>query len=273
MHTITRRETLRGLLATPVVSLTSKPPFVSFSTAVDLALVLATDVSGSISPEEWEIQRQGYAEAFRSKEVIEAIQSGFVGKIAVTLMEWAPSISQVQAVGWSVLDGKESSFKFADAIEKAGRLTTGGTSISGAISFATMLLLQQKYLAGRLVLDISGDGVENNPSAADAFTYVGYARQAALRYGITINGLPILSPTISSLDTRQNLFTPKWSASPLAPPQEWKIMPLDDYYREYVIGGPNAFVVPALSGKDFPEAIRRKLVFEIAGLTPSSRSA
>ena len=206
---------------------------------VDLLLVLAVDVSGSVDRIRFELQREGYAAAFRDPHVLGAIQSGPSQAIAVAMMQWTGPALQVRAVGWSRLGDEASTKAFADAIQHAPRaLFGGGTSISGAIDGAQALLFESPYQAARHVIDISGDGPNNRGRS------VTRARDEAVNAGLGINGLPILA---------------------LEPD-------LDRYYEDNVIGGPGAFVIAAKDYESFADAIRKKLITEIAqhtGVGPS----
>ena len=204
---------------------------------VDLALVLAVDASGSVDQSRFDLQKEGYAAAFRSRQVIEAIRSGPTQAIAVTMVQWTGPALQIQVVPWMRIGDPASAAAFADAIVAAPRqLFGGGTSISGAIDYAMTLWGKSPYKAQRRVIDISGDGANNRGRPATE------ARDEAVRAGVGINGLPILS-----LDPE-----------------------LDLYYQANVIGGPGAFVVAAQNYDTFAFAIRRKLILEIS-MNPGSR--
>ena len=200
-------------------------------TQVDLALVLAVDASGSVDQHRFELQKQGYAAAFRDRRVLNAIRSGLTQSIAVTMFQWTGPRLQVQVVPWTLIKDEASANAFAAAIEAAPRqLFGGGTSISGAIDYGRILLAQTEFAPTRRVIDVSGDGSNNSGRP------VTFARDDAARAGVGVNGLPILS-----------------------------IEPgLDRYYRDYVIGGPGAFMVPADSYDTFAEALIKKLITEIA---------
>jgi hypothetical protein len=198
---------------------------------VDLQLVLAVDVSGSVSEARFELQKRGYVAAFRDPRLLQAIQSGSQQRIAVTMLQWTGPVLQVQVVPWQLISGEASMHAVADAIEATPRqLFGGGTSISGAIDYAMSLFAAVQGKGGRRVIDISGDGVNNRGRP------VNEARDDAVRAGVSINGLPILA-----LDPD-----------------------LDQYYLQNVIGGPSAFVVAAASYETFADAILKKLVTEIA---------
>jgi hypothetical protein len=215
-----------------LTALQGRAPALPAATAnVDLLLVLAVDVSGSVDRTRFELQRQGYAAAFREPQVLSAIQSGPLQAIAVALMQWTGPALQVRAVDWSRLGDEASAKAFADAIEQAPRaLYGGGTSISGAIDAGQALMFESPYEAARRVIDISGDGSNNRGRS------VTLARDEAVSAGISINGLPILA---------------------LEPD-------LDRYYEDNVIGGPGAFVIAAKDYDSFAGAIRKKLITEIA---------
>lgn len=199
---------------------------------VDLRLVLAVDASGSVNETRFELQKQGYVQAFRHERVLQAIRSGSLGRIAVTLTQWTGPALQVQVVPWMVLSDKASAEAFARAIERAPRqLFSGGTSISGAIDHGVRLLAACPYPGHRSVIDISGDGGNNRGRLASL------ARDEAVAEGIVINGLPILE-----LDPT-----------------------LDEHYLRNVIGGPNSFMVPAQTFAEFADAVLKKLITEIAG--------
>jgi hypothetical protein len=192
--------------------------------------------------EELAVQREGYAQAIVSKEFLQALKTGPHGKIAVTYFEWAASSDQKIIIPWRLIDGPETADAVASEIAKTPIRRASRTSISGAINFAMPLFDEDPYHGLRRVIDISGDGPNNNGSP------VTIARDAALAKGITINGLPIMvkEPSYSTMD----------------------IDNLDLYYEDCVIGGPGSFVVSIKDRDKFKEAIRTKLLLEVAGKTP-----
>lgn len=210
--------------------------------SVDVELVLAVDVSYSMDLDELAIQREGYAQAIVSKEFLQALKSGPNGKISVTYFEWAASSDQKIIIPWRVIDGPETADAVASEILKTPIRRASRTSISGAINFAMPLFDESPHRGIRRVIDISGDGPNNNGSP------VTVARDAAVEKGVIINGLPIMvkEPSYSTMD----------------------IGNLDLYYEDCVIGGPGSFVVTIKEREKFKEAIRTKLVLEIAGRTP-----
>lgn len=209
-------------------------------TEVDVALVLAVDISFSMSMDELTLQRQGFVAAFRSPEVQEAIASGVTGRIAVTYMEWAGAVGSAVLAPWTVIGDAAGAEAFANAIEAHPMRRMRRTSISTAIDEAAGLLAESGVVAIREVIDISGDGANNEGRPVES------ARDAALDRGVVINGLPIVIDRPGSLD----------------------IPDLDSYFIACVIGGPGAFVIPVRAADQFAEAIRRKLILEIAGLAP-----
>jgi hypothetical protein len=210
--------------------------------SVDVELILAVDVSYSMDMDELAIQREGYAQAIISKEFLQALKSGPNGKISVTYFEWAASSDQKIIIPWRVIDGPETADAVANEIMKTPIRRASRTSISGAINFAMPLFDENPHRGLRRVIDISGDGPNNNGGP------VTIARDAALEKGIVINGLPIMvkEPSYSTMD----------------------IDNLDFYYEDCVIGGPGAFVVTIKDREKFKEAIRTKLLLEVAGRTP-----
>ncbi|MDB5515437.1 MAG: hypothetical protein JWQ17_2195 [Tardiphaga sp.] len=212
---------------------------------VDVELVLAVDVSYSMDMDELAIQREGYAQAIVSKDFLQALKTGPHGKIAVTYFEWAASTDQKIIIPWRVIDGPETADAVAAEIMKTPIRRASRTSISGAINFAMPLFEENPYHGLRRVIDISGDGPNNNGSP------VTLARDTALEKGIIINGLPIMvkEPSFSTMDIEN----------------------LDLYYEDCVIGGPGSFVVTIKDREKFKEAIRTKLILEVAGRTPQRR--
>src|SRR5579871_1723101 len=210
--------------------------------AVDVQLVLAVDVSYSMDMDELAIQREGYAQAIVSKEFLQALKSGPNGKISVTYFEWAASSDQKIIIPWRLIDGPETADAVANEIMKTPIRRASRTSISGAIYFAMPLFNEDPYHGLRKVIDISGDGPNNNGAPI-----VG-ARDEALSKGIIINGLPIMvkEPSYSTMD----------------------IDNLDFYYEDCVIGGPGSFVISIKDREKFKEAIRTKLLMEVAGRVP-----
>lgn len=211
--------------------------------SVDLELVLAVDVSRSMDFEEQELQRDGYAAAFRHPEVLAAIASGPLGRIAVTYVEWGGPDIQVVMVPWTIIVGPGDALAFADRIEAAEMLRERGTSISGALEFASGLFSSSDIEGLRRTIDVSGDGPNNMGLP------VTQARDKAVAAGITINGLPIMLRPGGGFGV-------------------YGIRELDIYYEDCVIGGPGAFIVTVDNPSQFPAAIRRKLVLEIAGAPP-----
>ena len=236
-----RRNTLALVFAAALAAGLSTPPAArAVEMAVDLELILAVDVSRSMDFDEQQLQRDGYIAAITDPEIIAAIGRGANGRIASSYIEWAGPKLQSVVVGWRVVDGAASAKAFADALAAAPMQTFRGTSISGGLAFARSLFDGNGYAAPRHAIDVSGDGPNNMGAPIEA------ARNQVVGAGITINGLPIM--------IKQGGFA--------------SIDNLDVYYEDCVIGGPGAFVVVVRSAGQFDEAIRRKLVLEIAGEAP-----
>jgi hypothetical protein len=205
---------------------------------VDLELVLAVDVSLSMDLDEQRLQRDGYITAFRDGEVQKAITSGPHGRIAVTYMEWAgPSVQNV-VVPWTIIDGSAAAHALADKLEAQPISRARMTSISQGLVFAAQLFDSSGVKGIRRVIDVSGDGPNN------AGPLVTLVRDQVVAQGIAINGLPILLKKPASF---------------------FDIADLDVYYRECVIGGAGAFMIPVRERFEFKTATRRKLLLEIAG--------
>src|ERR1700692_3786583 len=214
--------------------------------SVDVELIIGVDVSNSMDIDELEVQREGYAQAIVSEEFLQALKTGPSKKLAVTYFAWSASTDQKIIIPWRVIDGPETADAVAREIMKTPVQKGSSTSISGAISFAMPLFDENPYRGLRRVIDISGDGPNSNGAPVTG------ARDAALERGITINGLPIMikEPSYSTMD----------------------IDNLDLYYEDCVIGGPGSFVVTIKDREKFKEAIRTKLLLEVADRTPERRT-
>jgi hypothetical protein len=203
---------------------------------VDIQLVIATDVSPSIDAQEAHLQREGIAEAFANQQVIQAIQAGSLGRIAVVMLDFSSTEYNRVVLDWRAISDKNSALAFSEAVRRAPRTFGRHTSISQAIESAMLLLEASNFDGTKKVIDISGDGPNNWGRP------VNIVRDEAVARKITINGLPILGD-----------------------PSEFGYVPdLDKYYSNCVIGGPAAFIVVAKGFPDFARAIRNKLIAEIA---------
>ena len=214
-------------------------------TEVDLALVIAVDISFSMDPEEQVLQREGFIQAFRSSIVHDAIRRGMIGRIGVTYVEWAGAGDQRVVLPWSIIDGPDSATTFAAELASRPTRRAARTSISGAVDFAAKLLGESDLVAARKVIDVSGDGPNNQGRSITA------AREDVIARGITVNGLPIM----------------------LKEPGYFDIADLDLYYRDCVIGGPGAFMVPVRSREQFVAAVKTKIIMEIASRPVPGRAA
>jgi hypothetical protein len=211
-------------------------------TEVDLALVLAVNVSLSMDPEEQRVQRDGYIAAFRSEAVQAAIRQGLIGRIAVTYVEWAGAGSQYVVVPWTMIGTPAEVDGFADQLTRARPTRAIWTSIAAALDFSVGLLRASGFEATRRVIDVSGDGPNNQGPE------VTQSRDDAMAAGVVINGLPLMMK---------------------APTGPYDIPDLDLYYRDCVIGGPGAFMVPVRDEAEFATAIRTKIVREVADAATS----
>jgi uncharacterized protein DUF1194 len=221
--------------------------------AVDVAVVLAADVSRSINDDEFTLQRRGYAAAITSPRLLEAIHSGARGAIAIAFVEWASDGEQKTVIDWSVIRDAADAQKFADALLAAPRSYTGRTAIGSAIDFSASLLGESGIAAERHLIDVSGDGTNNQgPPVAEA-------RDRAVKGGLTINGLAIFNRRAAAEGGYLALHT--------NPPGG-----LLNYYQTNVIGGPGAFALSIDDFDTFGDAMIRKLVAEIA-MADSARGA
>jgi len=212
---------------------------------VDVELVLAVDVSYSMDPDEQALQREGYVQALRSREFMQALRQGANAKIAVTYIEWAGQFDQKIIMPWRLIEGPESADSVAAELAAAPYRRASRTSIAGGLRFAKTLFDASGYRGLRRVIDVSGDGANNaGPPVVEV-------RDDVLAAGITINGLPIMlkRPNPGTMDIEN----------------------LDIYYEDCVIGGPGAFVIPIREREKFIEATRTKLILEIAGREPEPR--
>ncbi|WP_126976455.1 DUF1194 domain-containing protein [Frigidibacter oleivorans] len=243
--------TLLPLLLGPALTLAVPPSAARAAedVGVGVELVLAVDVSRSMDMTEQRVQRQGYAAAFRSDEVLGAILNGGWGRVAVAYVEWAGTQTQSVMIPWTLIDSADSAEAFARAVETGRMGTYSRTSISGALEFSTALFEDNGYAGLRQVIDVSGDGPNNQGRA------VTEARDAAIARRITINGLPLMT----NVGDPDNGFG-GWST----------IADLDVYFEDCVIGGPGAFAIPVVSWDQFAAAVRQKLVLELAGDMPGA---
>jgi hypothetical protein len=218
---------------------------------VDVALVLVTDVSRSIDDSEFKLEKDGYAAAFTSKEVLNAIRGGVAGAISVAYVEFASSFEVRTVLDWTTIRDEASARAFADRLVAAPRSFWGRTAISAGIDRGIAMLTEGGVASPRRVIDVCGDGTNN------AGREVTEARDDAIRAGIAINGLAII-----------NDHPVSWTFAHVQPPGG-----LAKYYRENVIGGPGAFVLEVHDFHAFGEAMTRKLVSEIAGRDRAARYA
>lgn len=208
---------------------------------VDVQLVLAVDVSLSMDNEEQRLQREGYVAALRDPLVLDAIRGGATGRIAIAYVEWSGEDEQKIVVPWTLIDSNESAAAFADLLRAAPITRMRRTSISSAMNFAVRLIEQSMYTAPRRVIDFSGDGSNNEGPSLVA------TRNDVLSRGIVVNGLPLV---LDRVGTQQQAVT------------------LETYYDACVIGGVGSFLVPVRNMGEFRDALKTKLILEIAGIVP-----
>lgn len=212
---------------------------VGAETEVDLKLVLAVDISMSMDPDEQKLQRDGYVQAFRDQNIINAIRAGRTGRIAVAYFEWAGPDAQLLLMPWQVIDGQQSAHEFAERLSGHPYSRRMRTSISSALIFGHNLLSETEFRANRNVIDVSGDGVNNSGPL------MRLTREQVLAAGVVINGLPILVRP-----------TTQWTF--------WDAPDLDLYYGKCVVGGAGSFMLPITKLEEFATATRQKLLLEIA---------
>lgn len=233
-------------LVAALLPFTLKAERVRAEVPVDLELVLAVDVSLSMDLEEQRLQRDGYAAAFRDPNIIKAIKSGGVGRIAVQYLEWAGPASQQVVLPWTLIDSASAGQQFADRLEAQPISRMRMTSVSSALDFSGSQFGGSQFIGTRRVIDISGDG-PNNAGAP-----VTSVRDDLVAKGIVINGLPIM-------------------VRPSSASGFFDISSLDLYYEDCVIGGPGAFMIPIRDKSEFAPAIRRKLLLEISATEPEPK--
>ena len=232
-----------GVAAPNLAPRIAQPPAAAVD--VDVAQVLAVDVSYSMDPDEQALQREGYVTGLTSSDFLDALRHGAYGKVAITYFEWAGVTDQKIVMPWRLIDGPAAAQAVAAEISRAPYRRAYRTSIAGALTFAAPLFGESGYHGVRRVIDVSGDGANNQGPPV-----VG-VREEVVAKGITVNGLPIMlkRPAPGSID----------------------IDNLDVYYEDCVIGGPGAFMIPIKDREKFKEATRAKLVQEVAGIAPSPR--
>jgi hypothetical protein len=229
---------LAGVLSFPAASHAAE--------SVDVALVMVSDVSRSIDDSEFKLQKDGYAAAFTSPEVVHAIQGGPIGAIGVAYVEFAGGSEVRTVLDWTVIRDAASAKAFADKLTAEPRSYWGRTAISAGIDHAVQLMAESGLTPTRRVVDVCGDGTNNSGRE------VADARDDAVKSGITINGLAII-----------NDHPVSWTYAHVQPPGG-----LPNYYRHNVTGGPGSFVLEVHDFHSFGEAMRRKLITEIAARRP-----
>lgn len=231
------------IIALSVLVLSAPAAEAQTRTKVDVELMLAVDVSYSMSSNEREIQRRGYATALRDPEIAKAITSGYYKKVAIAYVEWSGSFEQRVIVPWTLIETPDDLSALATRLSSEYLPILRRTSISGVLDFAPASFENNAFDGRRRVIDVSGDGPNNMGRPVTA------ARDDLVAQGFAINGLPLMT------EEGYGAF--------------FHLEDLDQYYAHCVIGGPFAFSIPVRSWEEFPDAVRRKLVLELAGGEPS----
>jgi hypothetical protein len=226
-----------GLLSVAAAVPAPAAPAPSGATEVDVKLILATDVSRSINNQEARTQREGVAEAFANPDVIKAIQSGALGRIAVAMIDWSSPQYDRVVLDWTIVKDKASAMALSEKIRTIPRTRGQRTSISSALELGSLLFetSAKDIIANRRVIDVSGDGPNNDGNALKE------VHDKTIANGIIVNGLPIM-------DENANGYFPD----------------LDKYYAGCVVGGRGSFVVVVKSFADFGAAMRHKLILEVS---------
>ena len=234
---------VRQLMLAALLSIAAGPsPYAYAADAVDVALVLVTDVSRSIDDQEFQLEKDGYAAAFANPTVLTAIRGGVNGAIAVAYVEFAGSSEVRTVMEWTTIHDEASAQDFATRLKAAPRSFWGRTAISAGIDHAVQLISNGGYVSARHVIDVCGDGTNN------AGRDITHARDDAIKMGIIINGLAII-----------NDHPVSWTYAHVQPPGG-----LTKYYRDNVVGGPGSLVQEIHDFHTFGEAITRKLITEIS---------
>ncbi len=231
-----------ALMLVAAAAIASATPSARADEKVDLLLVLASDVSRSVTADKFKLQRDGYAAAIANPRVLDAIKGGRHGRIAVMLLEWSGFGNQKVVIGWTLIDGPEAAHAFGTKLLEEPRAFADRTSISGGIEAAMAELAKAPYFSERQTIDVSGDGTNN--SGRD----VAQVRDEAVAKGVVVNGLVILSERPMP-----------WNPDHTHPPGG-----LAKYYRDNVTGGPGSFVMEAQDFESFGDAILKKMIAEIA---------
>lgn len=245
MKPVTRRHALFGALAATAL----RPALAQAKTPADVALVLALDVSRSVIERRWSLQKAGYATAFLDPDIITRITHGPIGRIAVTVVQWSDCESRKQVVPWTLISDQASGARFATTLANMPRVFEGRTCVGGGLYLSLELLLAAPFEATKRVIDISGDGIQNDTGflgpesqSLDASA----VRERAVASGIVINGLPILLPEDDHFSGENMGVVP--------------------FYRKNVISR-DGFVVVVRDGNDpgaFADALKQKLLIEIS---------
>lgn len=221
---------------------------------VDTALIVAVDVSNSVDDERYRLQMEGIAKALEDPGVIQAISGGGKGGILFSMITWAdrPTIN----LPWTRITNAAEALAVAAQVRKLPRQGGEFTCMSRMMRFVSDKVVPQiPAKATKVVLDVSGDGPDN----CNAEERVDALRDELVKYGVTVNGLPIL-------EGGEEVVVPGQPSVQSYLPDEQEEAPLEKWYRDNVKGGPGSFVLPANGYSDFGRAIRQKFVLEITEL-------
>jgi len=254
----TWRASLRNTPAVAAIAILAALFAASFATAqygeeVDTALIVAVDVSNSVDEKRYRLQMEGIAQALEDPAVIEGIVGGAKGGILFSMVTWAdrPKVT----LPWTRITNAAEARATAARVRKLPRQDGEFTCMARMMrTVSDKIVPQVPAPAAKIVLDVSGDGRDN----CNAKEPIDAVRDELVKWGVTVNGLPILE------NAQEELATPAYSYLP----QQRGTSTLEDWYRENVKGGPGSFVLPANGYKDFGRAIRQKFVLEISGLSP-----
>ncbi|MGI9403161.1 MAG: DUF1194 domain-containing protein [Hyphomicrobium sp.] len=221
--------------------------------AVDTALIVAVDVSNSVDEKRYRLQMEGIAQALEDPAVIEGIVGGAKGGILFSMVTWAdrPKVT----LPWTRITNAAEARATAAHVRNLPRQDGEFTCMSRMMrTVSDKIVPQVPAPAAKIVLDVSGDGPDN----CNAKEPIDAVRDELVKWGVTVNGLPILE------NAQEQSSAPVESYLP----QERSASSLEEWYRDNVKGGPGSFVLPANGYKDFGRAIRQKFVLEISGISP-----
>jgi hypothetical protein len=260
-HCASQRKGWLGLITTPLMMLLLSGAAAGQAEqreAVDRALLLAVDVSDSVDADRYRLQIEGIARALTDPEVIDAMLSGPHRGVAIALVAWSDHAEMV--LPWQIVRNGDNARQVAGLVRRLPQISGEYTCLARMMSAVNdSLLASIPAQPTRVILDISGDGIDNcaEPAETDA------SRDALVARGVTINGLPILVDGENDVVGAGAYRAPGFGLRPLFPSPDSGTT-LDRWFIDHVIGGPAAFVHPAMSYDDFGRAFRQKLIAELS---------